>query len=494
MIREWIHRTGTGVCVAAGLLLIAAPSVHAQYIDDAIRLGQFGSGVGARALGMGDAYTGVASDYSAVYWNPAGLTQALHGEFFLGMSYLNNGDDGTLSSRDGMGNVTLLGNPTSYTTSATNLNAIGVVYPVPVRRGSLVLAFGYDRRSNFTSGVSFTGFNPGSSFIQTLVPDQQKFAPGDTASLAWQLGLTDTLNGRYKAVFKGQLTQLANIIESGGLNDWSAAAGVEVGKNLSLGVTLTLVSGSYRYDRNYQEQDRSHAFLYPFDLQSLKVADFVDGDITGANAKFGLMYMIPDRFRLGIGIRTPTSYNIRENYGQTLTSTFYTLDANGNNVYGPFSYPGSVEYDVHTPWVFSAGASLILRDLVLSGDVEYTDWTQLEFANANADLMALNADFKTQLHGTANLRGGAEYDFRNIGVRLRGGFIYNPSPYQGDPSTFDQKYVTGGLGFMLGESAMLDIAYAHGWWQTYQTNYDQSSNVEENVKTNTILATLVYRF
>jgi len=494
MTRERIHRIGMSACIVAGLLLVAASSGRAQYLEDALRLGQFGTGVGARALGMGNAYTGVASDFSAVYWNPAGLTQALHGEFFLGMSYLNMGDDGTLSSRDGLGNISLLGNPSSYTTTATNVNAVGVVYPVPVRRGSLVVAFGYDRRASFASGVSFNGFNPGSSFIQTLVPDKQVFAPGDTALLPWQLGLTDTANGKYRSVFNGRLTQLGNVIESGGLNDWSGALAVEVGKNLSIGITATLVSGSYRYDRDYHEQDRQHLFSYPFDLKDLKVTDFVDGDITGANAKFGLMYTLPDRFRLGFGIRTPTSYNIREHYGQTLQSQFYTLDAAGHDLYGPFDYPGTVEYDVHTPWVFSVGASLILRDLVLSGDLEYTDWTELEFADAPSDLLALNPDFKTQLQGTANLRAGAEYDLRDLGLRLRAGFIFNPSPFKGDPSSFDQKYVTGGLGIQLGESAMLDLGYAHGWWQTYQTNYDPSSSVEENIKTNTVLATLVYRF
>lgn len=35
-------------------------------------------GVGARALGMGDAYVAVADDETAVYWNPAGITDIQH--------------------------------------------------------------------------------------------------------------------------------------------------------------------------------------------------------------------------------------------------------------------------------------------------------------------------------------------------------------------------------------------------------------------------------
>lgn len=40
-------------------------------------------GVGARALGMGNAFVGLANDVSAFYWNPAGLTQLENPELFL---------------------------------------------------------------------------------------------------------------------------------------------------------------------------------------------------------------------------------------------------------------------------------------------------------------------------------------------------------------------------------------------------------------------------
>lgn len=36
------------------------------------------TGIGARALGMGDAFVAVADDETAVYWNPAGITQIKH--------------------------------------------------------------------------------------------------------------------------------------------------------------------------------------------------------------------------------------------------------------------------------------------------------------------------------------------------------------------------------------------------------------------------------
>ena len=51
-------------------------------------------GAGARACAMGEAFTGIADDPSAIYWNPAGLTQmnsaqiiAMQNFYLLDMSY-----------------------------------------------------------------------------------------------------------------------------------------------------------------------------------------------------------------------------------------------------------------------------------------------------------------------------------------------------------------------------------------------------------------------
>lgn len=51
-------------------------------------------GVGARACGMGEAFTGVADDFSAIYWNPAGIAQIkdlefnfMHNDWFQGIRY-----------------------------------------------------------------------------------------------------------------------------------------------------------------------------------------------------------------------------------------------------------------------------------------------------------------------------------------------------------------------------------------------------------------------
>jgi long-subunit fatty acid transport protein len=457
----------------------------AQYKEDALRLGIQGYGVGARALGMGNAYTGVASDYSALFWNPAGLAQLRYGEFSFGLSYLNSKD-----------NSTFFGQSDSYSSSATNLNALGLVFPVPVRRGSLVFAFGYNRQSNFAAGMAFEGFNPVSSIIQTWAPNGEKYPPDVTLAEQLELAHADTVTGTFISPINGNVTQRGEASEKGGLNNWSAGGAVDLARNLSVGVTLTYVAGSYRYDRNYHELAAQGVYAPPFDMKELVADDFIDGDIDGFNAKFGLLYRLPDWFRLGLAVKTPTSFTVKETFGTTATSYFWTPDPQGYSSYGPIDQPGSDEYTVHTPWVFSGGASLMILHLVLSGDIDYTDWTQLEFtdANSNLDIQGLNREIRDSLRAAVNLRVGAELEPFDLGVRFRAGLIYNQSPYKKDPTSFDQKYITAGLGLELGESTMLDLGYSYGWWNTYRVNYDATSRVDESVKSNNFILTLTHRF
>jgi hypothetical protein len=465
------------------VLLFLPLLASAQFTEDAQRLGSPGLGVGARALGMGNAYIGVANDYSALYWNPAGLTQSQLGEFSFGLSYRGADDKSTFFT-----------NQLSNSVNSTNLNSLGFVLPIPVNRGAFSVAFGFTRQATFTSGLSFNGYNPVSSIVQTWAPDGTRY-PQDI-SLAEQLELAhaDTNTGLFISPIKNNVTQLGTVTESGGLNNWMVGGAMDVAKNLSVGVTLTYVSGSYRYDRDYREQDTRLVHTSPFDFSEIRVQDFIEDDISGVNAKFGLMYREPNLFRIGFSIKTPTAFSVKETFGTTAATTFRTPDADGNFSYGPVDNPGSTEYDVHTPWVFGVGGSLIIRNLVLSGDAEYTDWTQTRFSKANQDVMAMNTEFATKYQGAYALRGGAEYEIPRSGVRVRGGFIYDKSMFRGDPSNFDQKYWTAGAGVMLGEATMLDFGFAHGWWDTYRVNYDLTSRVDEHIRTNTFLLALTHRF
>lgn len=435
---------------------------------------------------MGGAYVGVANDFTALYWNPAGLAQMQYGEFSLGLSYLSYSDKSSF-----------FGNSKTTNTSIANLNSLGWVFPLEVRRGSAVLAIGFNRGSNFTTGISFEGFNPSSSIIQSAnwAPDGRPYPDDISIAEDLKLAFADTNTGRYYSPIKNRLTQLADATEGGGLNNWSIGGAIDVAKNLSLGLTLTYVSGSYNYDRTYKEQDRANVWrTYPYDFDELILDETVESDITGMTGQFGIMYREPDRFRIGFTVKAPTTLNIEETFTTKGTSYFDSPDSSGYDSYETNYDPLDNKYKVITPWVLSAGASVIIRNLVLSGDIEFIDWKQMKFDDANSDLIALNSDIKKIFRPATNFRAGLEYNVSNSGFRIRGGFRYNMSPYKADPSSFDQKYVTGGVGIPLGESTMLDLVYVRGWWDTYRSNYDQTSLVGEKIVTHTGALTFSYRF
>jgi len=477
------------------LCALAAGQMRAQFPEDALRLAQPGMGVGVRALGMGGAYTGVANDFSAVYWNPAGLGQMTTGEFSGGFRYLHQT---TTSS--------FLGNSEDYSSSATDLNSIGLAIPTPVRQGAFVIGFGFTRQANFASGLSYGGFNPAYSAIQNYAPNGQPAGADWEYGLANALGFTELDNqGRYITPIDDSLDQSAVVTEDGGLNNWSLAAAIDIARNLSLGGTLTYVAGSYGYERKYEEQDNAHIYeQMPDDLKHWTLTQTVHGDISGITGKMGLLYRIPDLFRLGIAVKFPTRYYVKEDFGERAESFFDNGDILPPE--SPYQSTGYGEYDVVTPWVLSAGMSLILltdmpswlliHDIVVSGDVDLTDWTTMRFDDATPDVMAWNSEMNAIFRPTMNLRLGAE-----VGLfapfRVRAGIQYVQSPYKDDGPMFDSPYdrwaVTAGFGVLLGSSVMLDLAYVHGWWENFREN-DVTSIVYESTNVNNGLLSISYRF
>jgi len=455
---------------------------RAQFPEDALRLAAPGLGVGARALGMGNAYTGIADDYTAIFWNPAGLGQAKFGELSVGMSYQSVSDS---SSFFGAGSP--------YTTGSTSVNNLGFVYPASVSRGSFVIGFGYHRQNNFTSGVSFSGFNPLSSYVQSWAPHNEP-APADlSGNLAYQLYLADvdTTTGRFISPIRNGTTQGATVLEGGGLNNWSFGGSAETAKNVFVGATVTYVSGSYTYDRVYTEEDRTNIYeQFPFDFEKLTVKENIKSDITGWRGKFGLLFRIPNFFRLGLAVQTPTGYTVREDFSTAGRAHFDNGDVQPAGE--PFTILGRGQYGVTTPWVWSAGASLRLLFVRVAADVDFTDWTTLEFVNAEPEVMALNRDMRELFRPALNLRLGGEVNL--WALHLRAGGMYNMSPYADDPVEYDQKYLTAGVGLELGESMMLDAAYAHGWWDTYRINDLEQSRTDESIVTNNVMVSLLFRF
>lgn len=480
-------RNCRGWFTAASLMLLTALSApaYSQDYNDALRLSEIGLGSNARALGMGNAYTALSDDFSAASFNPAGFGLLRRMEFAGGINYSKYNND-----------ATFFGNKSDYSNSQTKLDQLSFALPFPTIRGSFVVALGYSKDKDFNSALDFKGYNPGrNSMIQALTGKDD---------VSYYLFLTDATGDN--TPISGRLQQSGTILSSGGLGKWSFSGAVEVARNVYVGGTLNLFSGSFRRTRDYYEDDVNNIYSGSLindpenpttDFQSFYLNDILDWDITGWDAKVGLLYQLSRFARFGASIKFPTSFTISEKYTTNATSQFasttYTLDP-------PFE--SEIEYSITTPFIFSGGVSMNLMGLIASADVSYTDYTQMEFDASGDDgglspsaISANNRDIKDLFRGVANFNAGLEYRIPQTPLRVRGGFILNPSPFKGDASDFDKKYITAGAGFLTSESFAFDIGYAYGWWKDMGDNYGSGvSRTLQDVTYNNLIFTFSYRF
>lgn len=472
------------------LLALISSTAYSQFSEDALRYSARGGGVSARSLGMGNAYFGVSDDYSAVVSNPAGLAQMRRLEFTGGIKNYNFSND-----------ATYFGTTATESTTATSLDNLGFVFPFPTVQGSLVFAFGYNRLSDYATALSFNGFNGQSSIIPTLFDNDANYDIPFNTYLA---------NSNFYTPIQNNVNQKGNVKEGGSIGQWSFSGAIDVAENISFGVSLNLISGSYSYTRNYIEQDTRNIYSnsqadLPADSAYLRFNSFyydsyLTSDISGGGITFGAMYR-SDYFRVGLIAKTPTSVTVKESYTNSGESVF---DATGTWAGGvppvtKYSYDAKNEYGVSSPWTLGAGGSwYVLPSLLLSGDVEYTDWSQIEWKN-NASLELTNIQLQSNFRSTTSYRVGVEFEVPNTDVRIRGGYSDSPSPYKGDPSSFDNVVYTGGAGILLNRNVLLDAAVGLGSFKTYQNQYSfpgitNPSRTDEKVTTTQVIVTLSYRF
>jgi long-subunit fatty acid transport protein len=206
-----------------------------------------------------------------------------------------------------------------------------------------------------------------------------------------------------------------------------------------------------------------------------------------------MMFRQP-KYKVGLTFRTPTSYDISETFTDDYNSYFTNVKS-----LDPLSFDGTTKYKITTPWIISGGASVRPIDwLLIAGDAEYTDWTQIEFDSNNPDLIQENRSIKNLFRDTWNLRGGTEISIFDIGMKFRIGIEWKPSPWKNDPKDYDQWTYTAGLGVALDESSSVNVSYALGSWKTFRDNYfwgnTPASRTSESVTTNTINITFSQKF
>lgn len=447
------------------LFILISTSIFAQNFNDALRLGQQNLDFDARTLSLGNSTIGALGNFSSSIINPAGLATIKRDVFSM-----------SFNSNNFKNNAEFFNSSIESKRSNGNVNQVSLVMPLPVKKGSAVLAFGYNQVNDLNSSMEFDGFNNrNNSMIQDLT-----FFNDD---IAYELGLSYPVfdsNDNYiqdETNISGRLNQSGKLIEKGTLDNWVISGAAEIAKNLFLGATFNIISGEYQSNRTYLEDDYDsdiyRGLLDPSDsntmgFESFYLNDIIDWDINGWDFRIGILYKLNDYLNFGATIKFPTSYTVEEKYSiyaeSEFTQNYFVVD-----------YPGAKnEYEISTPLEVSGGLSATFPLVTFNISGKLIDYSQLEFVEGFEDnvLFSKNEDIKEVFQSTFNWNLGAEVTLPYPSLKLRGGFIYNPSPYVDDAAEFDKKYLTAGLGFPIAKKLLFDFAYVHGWWKNYGDNYD----------------------
>ncbi len=466
------------VLFSLSIALFIVTCAHAQFYEDVLRLATQDPGFNARSLGLGMTNTGIASDFSAVYSNPAGLGQIKRNEVSLGFSFFSYSND-----------ASFWGSSTSFANNTTDLNTLGFVYSFPASQRSIVLAAGVGRTPMFTAGRSFKGFNPSSSMVHSI--DQ---------NLAYGLHLIDSVN---QSPIQDSVLQRGHVLEDGVLNNWLLSGSMEVTENLYLGASLNFISGSYTRTKDFSEYDVYN--IYDTSRYSVKYAldhwnfyQQTDISIKGFTAYLGLLYKFNAHTRVGFTIKLPTHHTIEADSTIGGMSVFDTKDnQTQTNTYSKNFPHKTTTYGVTTPFTLGGGFSIGGDEIMFAGDVQYTDWTELQFTDMQDYPMLENYNtyFTEKLTSVFNVHAGVEVHMPKTTLHLRGGFAYLPSPKKGDPPKNDQKFITGGLGILIAKTVMIDLGFSYGFWEISHFNYGNNPHSEttEKISTSTLMTTISYR-
>jgi len=393
-------------------------------------------GVGARAMGMGGAYTAVADDYSALFYNPAGLAQLENSEILGSFSHLSVENSASFN-----------GVTSAETSSYTQFNDAGLAVSVPTYRGSLVLGFGYHRVRDFDN---------------SLYLRREVNTPGD--SVSWE----------------------HHRVQEGGLSIVALGGSSEMAPGLFLGASLNIWVGEEDYTWRMSEKDDLYD-LYTFSDTSL--TEHTNTRFNGVNVSLGMLYK-HNNFRFGGVISTPVTLTSKEewDYRETLTMD----NGSSTEVFGADPF----EYKIQSPWVIRLGGAFSQGPLLISGDVSLINYSQIKYKTDLPDgtpMAEENIFIKRNFQNVVQYRIGGELSIPNTQLKIRGGYGVYPSHMKDEPG-FEKRVLSFGAGIDMGGQVRLDAAYARTSWDLLPYTVIWGAQVQnESITASRVVVSFVYR-
>jgi hypothetical protein len=354
------------------------------------------SGWGAAALGMGGAYTAIAADLTAIYWNPAGLAQ-LPGLSIYGDYGINSDSDEDYAAEvlpdrfDSAQRFEVKGNQFDFA---------GVSYAIESGTTRIVPAFAWHR-------TSLVGFKRNLKETAGVV---EFFSP--------------TVFFQSEGIFQ---TELKHPDE-----EFSIGVAASVNNRIMIGGSINFPASDpeTRLTGDFHETFIDHNGTSRSDV---RLNQTLNEDVSGTSFRVGFLFHPSPIFSFGGTMRFPYS-----------RSADLTLERSGTETSGGvtqnFMERATAASETEIPFEWSLGAAARFRGgVLLSGSVTYANYENSEQVISNSSdrrliaettlpFPALRANAGTQ-HALLQWRGGIEYRAGQSGLILRSGIFRDGQPY-----------------------------------------------------------------
>lgn len=403
-----------GCCLGLAGSALAAQAVLAPIgtlIAEQSRTAFSIQGAGARAMGMGGAFIGVADDATAVSFNPAGLAQMVKPE----ASFVGQGLNRRVAFQDAQtvaGARTLLVDDSLI--SNLRFDPLLLSGTVPLSVGGRTLA------------------------LQLAIQRQIPLGEGDTRDMTAhpQDGSAPT-----------RLHQGIN--QDGQIDVYSFALAYECSQRILLGASVNYWRGAWTLDSDSRSTTAGTTTYVAFDQTN---------HLEGVNYNLGLLWRWPT---WSLGIVRRTGFHADYTYQASLqTSTL-----------GPELAAPSFTTGLHWPATTGLGFAWRPRDRwLVAADLVNTPWSDTRYMSSRPGLDGMNffdmkrhADSQNATQFHLGLERILLFDSGTL-VPLRLGFSRVPQPVT-DQTTHQQRVVLGlsaGTGLKAGRYTF-DVAYRYGW-------------------------------
>ncbi|MGB2769241.1 MAG: outer membrane protein transport protein [Candidatus Zixiibacteriota bacterium] len=386
-------------------------------------------GVGSKALNMGGAFRGLADDWSAAFWNPAGLAYLPNSEFTMNLYTLNFRPEYTPDFAMGESGY-------SYSFG----------YPdetyYPEDRAFFLPSF-----SRFHKFAQYGGFTGGVAF----------YVPYKLES-RWNLYKPPA--GYDNNVPYPRFDHVTDIL-IWDLHPTVAKTFME--DKLALGFGLSIQRADFDLRRPVLVRTPP-GYTRPYDFFPVDARmDSVDGWGFGFNA--GILYKVSPKFQLGFSYRSPVDIDLQGD----LELEMYLPMIPGSEIEGGTIYYRDGDFQTTLPLPGEIGVGVMYRPtekLTLTSDVSSVNWSRLEFLDtkdytlAAGELDTLYAlvretEFPFNWDNIVRFSLGGEYILKE-NLFLRGGYFFEQSPVPDETFTLLIPDVGDKHSFNLGLSYRID--------------------------------------